>query len=67
MIVIWVAIRRSSAQSKSSNSLVCLTEETPDNATACEHGWKAFRIQGRKRILSVRCKFCRRRGIVWFN
>lgn len=28
------------------NSLVCLTEEVPDNVTACEHGWKAFRIQG---------------------
>lgn len=27
-------------------SLVCITEEVPDNALKCEHGWKAFRIQG---------------------
>lgn len=27
-------------------SLVCLTGSVPNNATACEHGWKAFKIQG---------------------
>ena len=27
-------------------SLVCITEEVPDNALKCEYGWKAFRIQG---------------------
>ena len=27
-------------------SLVCLTEEVPDNAVECDDGWKAFRIQG---------------------
>lgn len=27
-------------------SLVCLTEEVPDNAVECDGGWKAFRIQG---------------------
>lgn len=28
------------------NSLVCPTDRVPDNATACNSGWKAFRIQG---------------------
>ncbi len=27
-------------------SLVCLTEDTPDNTTERDNGWKAFRIQG---------------------
>ena len=27
-------------------SLVCRTEDTPTRATACEHGWKGFRIEG---------------------
>lgn len=27
-------------------SLVCITDAVPGNATACDHGWKAFRIQG---------------------
>lgn len=27
-------------------SLVCLTEEVPDNVVECDGGWKAFRIQG---------------------
>ncbi len=27
-------------------SLVCLTDEVPDNALACDAGWQAFRIQG---------------------
>ncbi len=27
-------------------SLVCLTEEVPDNVAECDSGWKAFRIQG---------------------
>jgi len=27
-------------------SLVCLTEEVPDNAIECDGGWQAFRIQG---------------------
>ena len=28
------------------NSLVCITQNTPDNVTEREDGWKAFRIQG---------------------
>ncbi len=28
------------------NSLVCLTEDVPRNAIACDHNWKAFKIQG---------------------
>ena len=28
------------------NSLVCLTEEVPDNTTEREDGWRAFRIRG---------------------
>ena len=28
------------------NSLVCITENTPDNVTEREDDWKAFRIQG---------------------
>lgn len=28
------------------NSLVCLTEDVPDNTTEREDGWRAFRIQG---------------------
>ena len=27
-------------------SLVCPTHHVPDSVTACEHGWRAFRIQG---------------------
>lgn len=27
-------------------SLVCFTEEVPDNAVKVERGWKAFRIEG---------------------
>ena len=27
-------------------SLVCLTDNVPSNATVCDNGWKAFRIQG---------------------
>jgi len=27
-------------------SLVCKTEDTPDNTIECEDGWKGFRIQG---------------------
>lgn len=27
-------------------SLVCITEQVPANATACDSGWRAFRIQG---------------------
>lgn len=27
-------------------SLVCKTEHVPGNATACDSGWRAFRIQG---------------------
>lgn len=27
-------------------SLVCLTEDVPDNVVECDGGWKAFRIQG---------------------
>lgn len=27
-------------------SLVCCTDLVPDNATVCDHGWRAFRIQG---------------------
>ncbi|MDE6388286.1 MAG: ACT domain-containing protein [Lachnospiraceae bacterium] len=28
------------------NSVVCLTEDVPNNVTECDNGWKAFRIQG---------------------
>lgn len=28
------------------NSLVCRTQDVPDNVTAREDGWRAFRIQG---------------------
>lgn len=28
------------------NSLVCLTEDVPDNTTERDDGWKAFRVQG---------------------
>lgn len=28
------------------NSLVCITEHVPANATARDDGWKAFRIEG---------------------
>lgn len=28
------------------NSLVCITENVPDNVTECDDGWRAFRIQG---------------------
>ena len=27
-------------------SLVCRTDLVPGNATICDHGWRAFRIQG---------------------
>ncbi len=27
-------------------SLVCITENVPDNTIECEDGWKGFRIQG---------------------
>lgn len=27
-------------------SLVCITSDVPKNVIQCEHGWKAFRIQG---------------------
>ena len=28
------------------NSLVCITEDVPDNTTVRDDGWKAFRIEG---------------------
>lgn len=28
------------------NSLVCLTDDVPDNVVDCDDGWKAFRING---------------------
>lgn len=28
------------------NSLVCMTEDVPDNVTERDDGWRAFRIQG---------------------
>lgn len=28
------------------NSLVCLTDNVPDNTIECDDGWRAFRIQG---------------------
>lgn len=28
------------------NSLVCMTENKPENTTECDDGWKAFRIVG---------------------
>lgn len=27
-------------------SLVCMSDYVPDNTIECEHGWKAFRIEG---------------------
>lgn len=27
-------------------SLVCLTDDVPENVTECDDGWKGFRIQG---------------------
>ena len=27
-------------------SLVCMSDRVPDNAIVCDHGWRAFRIQG---------------------
>lgn len=27
-------------------SLVCISENVPNNVIACDHGWKALRIQG---------------------
>lgn len=34
------------AKTDEERSLVCLTGDVPKNATACDHGWNAFRIQG---------------------
>ena len=34
------------AKTDEENSIVCITEYVPENTTACDHGWKAFRIQG---------------------
>lgn len=34
------------AKTDEENSLVCLTEHTPEAAEAREDGWRAFRIQG---------------------
>lgn len=34
------------AKTDEENSLVCQTEAIPENATDCDDGWKAFRIQG---------------------
>lgn len=34
------------AKTDEENSLVCRTEDVPDNITDREDGWKAFRIQG---------------------
>ena len=33
-------------QTDEEKSLVCITEDVPDNATDRDDGWKAFRIQG---------------------
>ena len=33
-------------QTDEEKSLVCITENIPDNTIECEDGWKAFRIQG---------------------
>lgn len=34
------------AKTDEENSLVCITESVPDNVTARDDGWRAFRIQG---------------------
>ena len=34
------------AKTDEENSIVCITEYVPENTTACDHVWKAFRIQG---------------------
>lgn len=33
-------------QTDEEKSLVCLTENVPENTIECDNGWKAFRIQG---------------------
>ena len=35
------------AKTDEENSLVCRTQDVPDNVTAREDGWRAFRIQGK--------------------
>lgn len=34
------------AKTDEERSLVCIREDMPTNVTECDHGWKAFRIQG---------------------
>ncbi|MCM1142909.1 MAG: ACT domain-containing protein [Muribaculum sp.] len=34
------------AKTDEENSLVCLTNDVPQNAIECDNGWNAFRIQG---------------------
>lgn len=45
-LVDWSSEYCFSGKTDEENSLVCLTECVPDNVTAREDGWKAFRIQG---------------------
>lgn len=33
-------------KTKEENSLVCITENVPDNVLVCDDGWKAFQIEG---------------------
>jgi len=42
----WKAAYYFIGQTDEEKSLVCLTEDVPDNAVERDDGWKAFRIQG---------------------
>ena len=42
----WTSPYCFSGKTDEENSLVCLTEDVPDNTIQREDGWRAFRIQG---------------------
>ena len=42
----WTSPYFCAGKTDEENSLVCLTEDVPDNTTQREDGWRAFRIQG---------------------
>lgn len=42
----WRAAYCFTGKTDEENSLVCLTEDVPENTTAREDGWRAFRISG---------------------
>ncbi|MDO4572565.1 MAG: ACT domain-containing protein [Clostridia bacterium] len=45
-LVDWESAYCFIAKTDEENSLVCVTEDTPANATDRDDGWRAFRIQG---------------------